>query len=109
MQRLHAPFLTPLGARPGRVRFLQGVPDSEALATAETAVGRLRGLTFVHHGSRIERLVVGLEFPAQRGQAERELRDAGGDPGGWGINVYRAPDAPRSFFEALLASGAPAV
>lgn len=56
-------------------------------------------------------------------QVGRAWMAAGGDPGGWGITVYRAPDggvntslvptptpeAPRSFFEALLAPGGPAV
>lgn len=56
-------------------------------------------------------------------QVGRAWMAAGGERGGWGINVYRAPDgqvntslvpaatpeAPRSFFEALLEPGAPAV
>ncbi|MFC4637010.1 hypothetical protein [Deinococcus hohokamensis] len=73
----HASFLEGLRTVPGRVRFLHGVPDVDAWIAAGTAVRGIRGVTGVYHGSRIERLVIELQYPNQRHDAERRLRAAG--------------------------------
>lgn len=49
-------------------------------------------MTFVHHGARIERLVIGLQYANQYGQAQRFLRAAGVPPGT--VLLITAPPVP---------------
>ncbi|UQN10608.1 hypothetical protein [Deinococcus sp. QL22] len=76
VQAGHNSFLQVLGARPGQVRFLQG-SGVKYLAAADDALNHIRGRTFSQFASRLERVVVGLQHPSQRDEAEAVFRAAG--------------------------------
>lgn len=73
----HAPFLSSGRVASGGVQVLQGRVDDEARFAASASLPRIRGLTFLHREARIDRLVIGLEYPNQRDEAERALQAAG--------------------------------
>lgn len=73
----HAPFLSSARMASGGVQILQGRVDDEARFAASASLPRIRGLTFLHREARIDRLVIGLEYPNQRDEAERALQAAG--------------------------------
>lgn len=76
VQAGHADFLQVLRAQPGQVRFLQG-SAKKYLTAARKALGKVRGISFSEPAARIERLVVGLQHPSQRDEAEAVFRAAG--------------------------------
>ena len=74
VQAAHAPFSPVLRAQ--QVRFLQGSAE-EHLAAANDALRNVRGQTLSQPRPRIERLVVGLQHPYQRDEAEALFCAAG--------------------------------